>query len=120
MKRIYYLVFNALPTSGNPDAERLEGGLAHFWVEDRSPELAMQRAKHYISRYEWAFKSPAQDPVETVLADYNETDFSPDVVNYLQAKRAGVSLHLVAWAKPGLMPPGTYEMRRLRQAGLSA
>ena len=34
MKRIYYLVFNALPTSGNPDAERLEGGLAHFWVEE--------------------------------------------------------------------------------------
>lgn len=110
---VYYLIIKAKPTACNADVDKLEIGMARFWVQDKSPEDAIDRAKHYLSRYEWTFESLAQKPIETVAGDYPQSDDTPDVMNFRKAQSFKVALHLVAWAKPGVMEPGTMEVRPL-------
>jgi hypothetical protein len=110
---VYYLIIRAKPTACNPDVDKLEIGMARFWVQDKSPEDAIDRAKHYLTRYDWTFESLAQKPIETVANDYPQSEDIPDVINFRKAQSFKVALHLVAWAKPGVMEPGTIEVRPL-------
>ncbi|MGD0231668.1 MAG: hypothetical protein ABSC19_15170 [Syntrophorhabdales bacterium] len=113
--RVYYLILRAAPTADNPDVDALERGMARFWVRDKSPESAIDRAKHYLSSYEWTFESVLHEPIETSLRDYPPLGYppDPDLMNFQKAQRSGVALHLVALARPGVLEPDTVVVRQL-------
>lgn len=98
---IYFVATRVTPLPDNPLVTKVENGRVYFWIDDASPEKAMERATVYLASYRWKLDAVDTGPVETTAADFADQEVG--LKNFWKARQKGFAAHFVAKPRPGLM-----------------
>ena len=93
--KTFYTRYNVKPAPSNGHAATIAGAAAHFWVRDKSPERAEQRANHYIDKYNWLLIDQEQRAAPTTEELHHGKPLG--LLYYRKAQEFGIAVHFLGW-----------------------
>lgn len=95
--KTYFLCYKVLPLPGCEQEGIAKGAYASFWIVDRSPKLAQERAENHLRENRWQI----HQTVEPATPTTHEQQIRGEIgeTHYLQAQREGFSVAWLGWAE---------------------
>jgi hypothetical protein len=106
--KTFYLQYKVTPQPSHEQFGLVAGADAAFWIVEKTPARAEQKAKHYLDRHHWNLSETVQAPVETTPEQYfhQDTQTSEPVLqqdvgfaHYLKAQEFGIASFFMAWSR---------------------
>lgn len=114
---IFFIEFEAIPTSANENFDFVEGALASCWIKDHSPQSAFAKAEFFVSKDEWDIVKIKNLPIKVREENFSERDLGME--QFHKAQEEGIAIIYSAWAKDKKTTAGPIPIKPSNKFSLS-
>lgn len=114
----FFVCFQAVPTTLNPQHFAVSGAYAACWVLAESPETAYSKARFFVAKGEWEVVRLETPPTEVVEAAFEGREIG--LVQFRIAQANGIAIAYTCWSKDGVTEAGPMPFDEPRLFDLNA